>query len=216
MEPCRIILADDHVLFREGLKRILREIQDVEIVGEAGDGFELMYLVNSLRPDLVIMDITMPNSRGVENTAGIKRLLPLTKVLILTMHHELEFVKQAISAGADGYLVKEESRTVFLDAIQAIRRGRHYLSPLLSPKLAEMDAGFISNVYLEYREALSAREKQILQLIGDGKPNREIAKILFLSVRTVETHRANLKRKLRIQNNADLIKYSIMKGFTQI
>jgi len=208
MDYYRIILADDHALLRQGLRRIIEGAADLKIVGEAGDGLELMALLNTVVPDMVILDISMPNLRGLEAMRLIKEKYPETKVLILTMHKDAEYVSRALSAGADGYLLKEDADHELFSAVEKIRGGGRYLSPRLSEGLAEewirMQNGD--------QKLLSAREKEVLRLIVDGKSNREVADILFISVRTVERHRSNIMDKLNLKNAADLIKYGIREG----
>ncbi len=209
------MMADDHALFRQGLKRILEEIPDLEVSGEAGDGLELLKLLQQSNPDLIILDISMPNLRGLEAIHEIKRADPRMKVLILTMHKESEYLTQALSAGADGYLLKEDADTELLAAIQSVQHGKTYVSPLLSGKLAEE--------WTQRRrgngktppdpDPLTTREKEILKLIAAGKLSKEIADLLFISVRTVERHRANIMDKLGLKNTAELVKYAIQKGY---
>jgi DNA-binding NarL/FixJ family response regulator len=135
VSPYRIVLADDHAMFRQGIKNILEGVEDLEIVGEAGDGLNLLELLKQITPDMVILDISMPNLRGLEATREIKIISPDMKVLILTMHRDKEYVYHAISAGAEGYLLKEDADTELFTAVEKIRRGEHYISPLLSGKL---------------------------------------------------------------------------------
>jgi len=202
-------------MIRHGLRRIVEEIPDWEVIGEAGCGLELLALLNQLTPDMIILDISMPKLRGIEATHEIKVIHPNIKVLILTMHKNKEYLYQAISAGADGYLLKEDADTELSSAIQTIRRGRIYISPLLSDELTEDWAQISrgkSKIPFE-RDPLTTREKEILKLIAEGKSNREIADLFFISVRTVERHRANMMMKLNVKKTADLVKYAIEKGY---
>jgi len=208
MDYYRIILADDHVLLRQGLRRIVEGAVDLKIVGEAGDGLELLALMDTVVPDMVILDISMPNLPGLEATRLTKEKYPEAKVLILTMHKDVEYVSRALSAGADGYLVKEDADNELFKAIEKIRSGGRYLSPRLSEGLAE---AWVSN-QSGGQKLLSEREKEVLRLIVGGKSNREAADILFISVRTVERHRANIMAKLNLKNTAELIKYGIREG----
>jgi len=215
MDSYRIILADDHVLFRQGLRRILEEKADLEVVGEAGDGLDLLNLLKEVHPHMVILDISMPNLRGIEATHEIKAVLPALKVLILTMHKDEEYLSQAISAGVDGYLLKEDADRELYSAIEKIRQGRMYIPPSLSDNLAEQwvktnqGKGKISFG----PDVLTVREREVLKLTAEGKSSREIADLLFISVRTVEHHRANFMEKLNLKKNVDLVKYAIRKGY---
>jgi DNA-binding NarL/FixJ family response regulator len=215
MKSYGIVLADDHVLLRQGLKKILQGTADLEVVGEVSDGLELLRLLGQLTPDMVILDISMPNLRGIEAVHEIKTLHPDVIVLILTMHKEMEYLYQAISAGADGYLLKEDADTELFSAIEKIRQGKFYLSPHLSE-------GFFDDLVQTRRgngkppsepPELSTREREVLKMIAEGKSNKEVADLLFISVRTVEHHRANIMVKLNIKKTADLVKYAISNGY---
>jgi DNA-binding NarL/FixJ family response regulator len=215
VKPYRLVLADDHVLFRLGIKNILEKNRELEVVGEAGDGLQLLQLLRKTTPDLVILDISMPNLRGIEATREIKAMAPGIRVLILSMHREKEFVYSAISAGAEGYLLKEDADTELFAAIDTIRRNGHYLSPLLvGPMTGDLFQAQTGAPLTAPTELLTTREREILKLIADGVSNKEIAGLLSISVRTVENHRAHLMAKLNIKNAADLVKYAIRKGYT--
>jgi two-component system, NarL family, response regulator NreC len=203
MEGYRIVLADDHALFRQGLRKIIEGVADLEVAGEAGDGLELLSLMEMEIPMMVILDISMPKLRGIEAVREVKKRFPAVKVLVLTMHRE--YLHQALSAGAEGYLLKEDADRELFSAIDKIRLGRRYISPRLRGELADDE--------LPVPEPLSARETEILNLIAGGKSNREIAEILSISVRTVEAHRATILSKLNLRNTADLVRFAIEKGF---
>jgi DNA-binding NarL/FixJ family response regulator len=210
VNPYRIVLADDHALFRQGLKGILEGTADFEIVGEAGDGLELLALLNQVQPHLVILDISMPNLRGIEAIPEIKKVCPDMKILVVTMHKDKEYLYQAISEGADGYFLKKDAGEELFSAIEKIRRGKVYVSPSLSEDLTD----YWENIrQMTRRSVLTNREKEVLGLIAKGKANREIADIFYISVHTVERHRANLMEKLDLKNTADLVKYAIEKGY---
>ena len=215
--PFSILLADDHVMFRRGVRRIIQSIDDVEVVGEAGDGFELLELLKKTSPQLVILDISMPNLRGLEATREIKIINPDVKVLILTMHKDKEYLYHAFSAGAEGYLLKEDADTELISAIDTLRRGGTYISPLLSTQLADL---FMqksrpgADQMTSPREPLTTREREIIKLIAEGKSSKEVAELLFISSRTVQHHRANIMRKLNLKKTADLVKYALQKGYT--
>ena len=213
----RILLADDHVMFRRGIRRIIQSIGDVEVVGEASDGFELLELLKKTSPQLVILDISMPNLRGLEATREIKIINPAVKVLILTMHKDKEYLYHAFSAGAEGYLLKEDADSELISAIDTLRRGGTYISPLLSTQLADL---FMqksrpgAEQMTSPREPLTTREREIIKLIAEGKSSKEVADLLFISSRTVQHHRANIMRKLNLKKTADLVKYALQKGYT--
>lgn len=210
----RIVLADDHLMLRQGLKRILAERKELEVIGEAGCGLELLKLLKSVTPDMVILDISMPGLRGLEAIHEIKAIHPEVKVLILTMHKEKEYLHQAISAGAQGYLLKEDADTELFSAIKAIRQERLYLSPVFSGDLPEEWAQTLRGKRMQpFEESLTLREREVLKLIAEGKTSREIADLLFISARTAERHRANIMDKLQIHKTADLVKYAIQKGY---
>ena len=212
MGTYRIVLADDHALFRQGLKGILEGAADLEVVGEAGDGLKLLNLLNAnqLDPHLVILDISMPNLRGIEAIREIKTIHPNVKILIVTMHEDKEYLLQSLAAGADGYFLKKDADTELFAAIEKIRNGKNYVSPHLSEELAndweQIRVGFT-------KPLLTKREREVLKLIAEGKSNKEIADLLFVSVHTVERHRANIMEKLNLKRTADLVKYAIQKGY---
>jgi DNA-binding NarL/FixJ family response regulator len=211
----RIVLADDHVMFRQGIKNIVEGEKGLEVVGETGDGLKLLELLKEATPDMVILDISMPSLRGLEATREIKMISPEVKVLILTMHRDKEYVYYAISAGAEGYLLKEDADTELFAAIEKIRSGDYYISPLLSGELThELILTHHKGQLTSPSESLTVREREVLKLIAEGITNKEIADLLFISVRTVEHHRANIMRKLNIKQTANLVKYAIRKGYT--
>jgi DNA-binding NarL/FixJ family response regulator len=215
--PYSILLADDHVMFRRAVRRIIESIADAEVVGEASDGFELLELLKEISPQLVIMDISMPNLRGFEATREIKIINPVVKVLILTMHKDREYLYHAFSAGAEGYLLKEDADSELVSAIDTLRRGGTYISPLLSPQLADLfmqKSRPTSEQLSSLGELLTTREREIIKLIAEGKSSKEVAELLFISSRTVQHHRANIIRKLNTKKTADLVKYGIQKGYT--
>ena len=215
VNPYHIVLADDHVMFRQGIKNILERAEDLKVVGEAGDGLELLELLKKTSPDMVILDISMPKLRGLEASREIKMISPGVKVLILTMHRNKEYVYYAISAGAEGYLLKEDADTELFAGIEKIRRGGHYISPLLSGELThELIQTSRSGKLRPQSDPLTVREREVLKLIAEGITNKEIADLLFISVRTAERHRANIMEKLNIRQTANLVKYAIHMGYT--
>ena len=216
MLPYRIVLADDHVMFRQGISRIIQETEGLEVVGEANDGLELLELLKKHEPDMVLLDISMPHIRGIEATREIRSLYPDIKVLILTMHKRKEYLYDAIAAGAQGYLLKEDSDVELFSAVKTIRKGGFYVSRLLAGEMAED----ISHMYKGNTdfpsETLTTREREIVKLIAEGKSSREIGEVLFISIRTVEKHRANITRKLNLTTTAEIVKYAILKGYTSL
>jgi DNA-binding NarL/FixJ family response regulator len=214
MSPYQIILADDHLMFRNGIKRIIEDAKNLSVIGEAGDGLQVLELLKKTKPDMVILDISMPKLRGLETTREIKARYPEIKVLILTMHRNKEYFLQAVSAKADGYLLKEDTDKQLMVAIESIRAGKIFLSPLMSEDLSQNLLSFIENADLSFDEALSLREREVLTLLAEGKSSKEIADLLFISTRTVEHHRASINKKLKINNIVDLVKYAIRKGYT--
>lgn len=216
MKYCKVILADDHLMFRQGIKKILEEIDDIEVIGEARDGLELLSLVKKLLPDIVILDISMPKIRGIEATREIKIIDAKIKVLILTMHKSREYLFHAISAGAEGYLLKEDADSELFSAIENIRRERAYISPILNIELADNFIRMCRGDNNQPAEKLTSREREVLKLIAEGQTNKKIADLLFISIRTVENHRANIMRKLRFKNTSDIVKYAIRKKYISV
>jgi DNA-binding NarL/FixJ family response regulator len=215
VSPYRIVLADDHVMFRQGIKNILKRAKGLEVVGEIGDGLKLLELLKKVTPDMVILDISMPNLRGLEATREIKIISPDVKVLILTMHKDKEYMYNAISSGAEGYLLKEDADTELFAAIEKIRQEGRYISPLLSGELThELIQSSHKGQLTSLSDSLTIREREVLKLIAEGISNKEIADLLYISIRTVEHHRANIMKKLNIKQTANLVKYAIHKGYT--
>jgi DNA-binding NarL/FixJ family response regulator len=214
MKPYQIILADDHLMFRNGLKRIIEDAQDLVVIGEAGDGLELLDLLKKSKPDMVILDISMQKLRGLEATREIKSSYPDIKILILTMHRNKEYLLQALSAKADGYLLKEDTDLQLMAAIESIRGGKIFLSSLMTEDLSQNLLGFMEDADRSLDKTLSTREKEVLTLLAEGKSSKEIADLLHISLRTVEHHRASINKKLKVKNIVDLVKYAIRKGYT--
>jgi DNA-binding NarL/FixJ family response regulator len=212
VEPYRIVIADDHSLFRKGMKRLIEDMPGLEVVGEAGDGLELLDLLKEKAADLAVVDISMPNLRGIEAAREIRTLYPNTKVLVLTMHKSKEYLYHSISAGAQGYLLKEDSDVELLLAIETIRKGGIYMTRTLAGDLAQDLSKIYGGKEKLLKDPLSTREKEILKLIAEGNSNSEIAKLMFVSSRTVEHHRAKILEKLNLKKTADLVRYAIEKG----
>lgn len=209
MTPYQIILADDHQLLREAIKKNIAEIADFQVVGEAGDGLELLQLLEKSIPDLILLDISMPRFNGIEAAGEIKKRYPTVKILILTMIKSREFIHRALEIGVNGYLLKENAFSDLISAIRTIQNGNNYLSPLIADQMMQIVAGRVRP-----ENPLTKREALVLQLLSEGKSSREIAELLFISIHTVNCHRSNIKRKLNLKKVADLIKYALHKGHT--
>jgi len=215
MDKIRVLLAEDHTIVRKGIRSLLDGEADIDVIGEAGNGRDALEKVEQLRPDVVVMDITMPTLNGLEATRRIKKLFPEIKVLILTVHANEEYIFQVLRAGASGYLVKQAAPAELISGIKAVWRGDSFLSPAISGKVIEeyirqAEAKRVGKSY----DNLTDREREVLQLIAEGKSTREIAELLCVSVKTIETHRAHLRDKLNIHSTAELTKYAIRTGMT--
>ena len=208
--PTRVLLADDHALVREGL-RVLLEKQGFQIVSEASDGQETIRSVEKTHPDVAIIDISMPVLNGLDTTREIKKSSPNTKVILLTEHDGDEYVTESLRAGGKGYVLKSQAAEELVHAIREVCRGSTYLSPSISR--AVVDA-YLSKTFIS-TDPLSGRERQVLQLVGEGKSTKDIAMILVLSVKTVESHRARLMKKLDIHETAGLVRYAIRHRLIQ-
>jgi DNA-binding NarL/FixJ family response regulator len=209
----RVFIADDHTLMREGLKALLSSSSDIEVVAEASEGREAVRLVLSLRPDIVLMDIGLPGLNGIEALRAIRQRGGTACVIMLTMHSDVEHVYRAFGAGADGYLLKEAAGTELLAAIGAIQNGRKYVSR----GLGDIDPSVLSGTtQLSPLSALSARERQVLQLVVEGKSSSDIAALVHLSRKTVETYRSRIMKKLGAPDVAALVKFAVKHGITSI
>ncbi len=217
-ERIRVLLVDDHAMFREGVRSLLEGEPDLEVVGEVEDGRQAVQTALDLAPDVVLMDITMPNLDGVEATRQIHSGNPEIKVLVLTMHDNEDVFFRSISAGASGYVLKRSGGLELMGAIRSTHEGNSYLSPLLAKALMSdyLQRGERSQDGPGQSRQLSAREQEILKLIAEGHSSREIAEMLDLSVKTVHNHRTRLMTKLDIHRNTDLVKYAIRLGMVQV
>ncbi len=209
MKLYRIIIADDHSLIRQGLKSIIMQDPSMQIIGEAGNGIELLNILKEKSPEMVILDITMPQLNGIEAVGKIRQSFPAISILVLTMHTNSQYFYRAIAAGAHGYLMKEDSDAELLNAIKTIREGRSYISP-------QMSSGVTDEVMTACRDqckvpfiVLSEREKQVLKLVVQGCSSRKIAVMLELSPRTIDHHRANLLKKFKMKNTVDLVNHVV-------
>ena len=212
MNKIRVLLAEDHTIVRQGLRSLLESAAGIEVIGEAEDGREAIQKVGQLRPDVVVMDITMPALNGLQATRQIKRQFPEVKVLILTMHANEEYIFQILRVGASGYVVKQAAVTELVSAIQAVYRGDSFLSPSISGKVIEEYIRRAEAVVKSSYDRLTDREREVLQLIAEGHSTTEIAELLHITAGTVRTHKAQLMDKLDIHSTAELTRYAIRKG----
>lgn len=213
-----ILLADDHTIVRQGLAKVLEAETGFNIAGEARDGREAITQVEQLKPDVVIMDITMPMLNGIEATRQIKKSHPKTKVIILSMHSHNRFISELFSLGASGYLLKDSSGTDIINAINAVIKGDTYLSPSISRQVIEdyVSLKRTKSSREELYGQLSNREREVFQMIAEGRSTREIAEVLCVSVSTVKTHRSNIMEKLQMENISQLIHFAIELGLVEI
>jgi len=212
-EKINVFLADDHALVREGLAALIEKADDMEVVGQCGDGLKVVQQVLSAKPDVVALDITMPGMNGLDVCRQLVRRAKKSAVLVLTMHTDEEFIIRALENGASGYLVKEAASDQLAEAVRTVARGEVYLGPRV-PK------SVLSRLTTEARQdpydKLTLRERQVLQLIAEGKTNRQVAEVLDLSVKTVDTHRAHMMRKLGIHDQTTLVKYALRRGIVTL
>jgi two-component system response regulator NreC len=208
----RILLADDHDIVRKGLRYLLQGDPDSEVVGEATDGREAVKLASELRADIVIMDIGMPLLNGIDASAQIIKKNPQAAIIILSMHSDEDYVLRALTAGIKGYLLKDTVEVDLLRAVAAVRHGRPFFSSGITEVLLEDYVRQLKNKGLQDSfDLLTAREKEILQLLAEGKTNKEVASLLGVSVLTVETHRSNLMQKLSLHSTAEIVLYAVRK-----
>lgn len=212
----RIVIADDHKIFRQGLISLLQTEVQIEVIGEADNGRVAVELAESLRPDLVIMDVGMPELNGIEATRRIVKSLPETRVIGLSMHSDPHFVTAMFEAGAAGYILKECAYEELTSAISSVQADRPYLSPAIAGLVVEGQLAQPAHVTVSTRPPLSPRETEVLQLLAEGKATKEVAGILGVSVKTIETHRKQIMDKLGMRSIAELTKYAIRQGLTSV
>jgi len=212
MMPTRVLLADDHAMVRQGFKARLSCIADVDVVGEAANGREALALIRTLAPDVVLMDISMPELNGLDATVHALREQPHLKVIMVSMHANRPYLLEALRAGAMGYLLKDDDASELERAIHAVMRGERYLTPSVSRQMIDGFLGLPGGGQAAAGEALSSRQREVLQLIAEGRTSREIAERLHLSIKTVETHRAQLMQRLEIFNVAGLTRHALRIG----
>ena len=213
---CQILLVDDHKIIRDGLKALIGKQTDMEVVAEADTGRKALQLSRKLKPDIVIMDISMPDLNGIDATCQIVRELPEVKVIALSMHSQKQFVEGMLKAGVSGYLIKDSAFEELITAVKTVMNGRLYLSPDIT--------SVVVDEYLKYQHAfkderlveLTVREREVLQLIAEGQPVKKIADKLCISIKTVETHRSRIMNKLDLHTVAELTKYAIREGLTDL
>lgn len=208
----QILLVDDHAIVRQGLRALLQSESNFKIVGEAGNGLEAMDLVKKLKPDVVLLDVMMPNLNGLEVARQISKQSNFTKIIILSMYDDEGFVLEALDNGAAGYVLKDSNSSDLINAINEVIAGRRYLSAPLSDRAISAYQNFAKSGHFEKYDTLTTREREVLQLTVEGFTNSEVATKLGISVRTAETHRSNLMNKLDIHSQADLIRYAIKRG----
>ena len=205
----RVLIVDDHAVVRTGLRRVLDAEPDIETVGEAADAERAVFEAIENRPDVVLMDVMMPGKTGIEGMPALLQALPTVKVLVLSMQDDPRYVKEAFDAGASGYVLKEAADTEVVGAVRAVASGDRYVHPSLGARLFAADSE-------ERRRAeedpLSEREREVLRLLALGHTNQEIAKMLFISVRTAETHRAHIMQKLKLGSRAELVRHALAEG----
>lgn len=218
MKTIRIILADDHQIFRDGIKALLSDEQNIEVIAEASNGEELLSLLKVMTPDILILDISMPGLSGIELAKNITAQYPEVSILILSMHKNNDFVVNAMINGAKGYLPKDTSRKELLDAIHTIYHGEEYLGKLISANILRSYIGktHSGNDHIVKDDQLTLREKDIVRLLGQGLANKEISDTLFISVRTVDSHKNHIMNKLKIRSTAELIIYGIKNKIIDI
>ena len=212
MSTVRVLLADDHGIVRRGLHYLLERSPEFQVVGEASDGREAVKMSEELSPDVVVMDIAMPNLNGIEATAQILKKNPAVGVIILSMHSDEAYLVRALSAGAKGYLLKDSAEADLIRAVQAVSEGRPFFSPAIAETLLEDYMRRLKQHNLaDSYDLLTDREKEVLQLLAEGKSNKEVATLLDLSLYTVETHRSNLMQNLGLHNTAEIVLYAVRK-----
>lgn len=210
----RILLADDHTILREGLARLINDQPEMSVIGEAGNGLELLEQAQKLTPDMVLLDLNMPEMDGLAALPKLKTLLPDTKVLILTMHEDIGYLQEAMRNGASGYVLKKVVHNELIEAIRTVLRGEPYVHPAMTGKLVEsmMHGGKNTTAEHDLWKSLSERELEVLRLVALGYTNSEVAGELFLSVKTVETYRARGMEKLELETRAQLVRQALEKG----
>lgn len=213
MAKIRVVLVDDHTILREGLRSLLALQEDIEVVGEASDGASALELIGRVKPDVAVMDVAMPGMDGLEATRRVKKDFPETRVLILTQHDNREYVFSLLQAGAVGYVLKKSGGAEVINAIRSAFAEGAFLPPSIAREVMDR---FVQRPPEEGQPRLTEREKEVLRLIAEGKTNKEIAEILYLSVKTVMAHRTNIMEKLDLHSRTELVKYAIRQGLVSV
>lgn len=212
MARITIVLADDHPVVRQGLGAVLKAEPDFHLIGETGDGLETVDLVKRLRPDILVLDLMMPGLNGLEVTRRVRRCSPQTRVLIFSMYPNEAYVVESLQNGASGYVLKCSSTAELARAVREVAAGRRYLSPPLSERVIEAYAQKVRETSLDAYDTLTAREREVLHLVAEGRTNACIAAQMSISVRTAEVHRANMMRKLSLRSQAEVVLYAVRRG----
>ncbi|HEX2302682.1 MAG TPA: response regulator transcription factor [Gaiella sp.] len=205
----RVVLVDDHAILRSGLRRVLEAEPDIEVVGEAESADRAVFEALSAKPDVVVMDVVMPGKSGIEGMPAVLQAVPQAKVLVLSMQDDPRYVREAFEVGAAGYVLKEAADTEVVGAVRAVAAGERYVHPSLGARLVAAEAEERKRAEAD---PLSEREREVLRLLALGHTNQEIAKMLYISVRTAETHRAHIMQKLRLSSRAELVRYALENG----
>ena len=208
----RVLVVDDHAVVRAGLRRVIDAEDDIETVGEAADADRAVFEAIEAKPDVVLMDVVMPGKSGIEGMPALLQAVPEVKVLVLSMQDDPRYVREAFAAGASGYVLKEAADTELVAAIRAVAAGGSYVHPTLGARMVAADADERRKVT---SDPLSEREREVLRLLALGHTNQEIAKMLFISVRTAETHRAHIMQKLSLKSRAELVRYALAEGLLE-
>jgi two-component system response regulator NreC len=210
--PIRVVLVDDHAVVRSGLRRVLEAGSDIEVVGEASNVRDAVFEVRAQKPDVIVMDVVMPGASGIEGTPLVLHEAPDAKVLVLSMQDDPRYVREAFAQGASGYVLKEAVDNEVVEAVRQVASGQRYLHPALGARLLESEARQREE---EASDPLSEREREVLRLLALGHTNQEIAKLLYISVRTAESHRAHIMQKLRLGTRAELVRYALAHGLLE-
>lgn len=212
----KVFLADDHPIVLQGLRRLLESKTDFQVVGETGDGLEVVGLVDNYRPDVLIVDLMMPGLNGLEVTRQVCRRFENTRVIVLSMHKDDDYVIQALRNGAVGYVIKDTGPSELVEAINQVMGGKQYLSPAIAERIRKQQINHPDVPLMDPYEQLTSREREVLQLVAEGYTGKEIADRLTISPRTAEQHRSNIMRKLGLTNQREIVRYALRKGILAV